>query len=125
MAAASVARLRVARDDVAESTRRLLVLYSHQNTADESVPEYYVLKCCKQIQHLSMKGTTWSVSIGVNPPSSPEPIPQEMLIKMVRRHPTLRWLRSDLTVEKQCGHASEGKAGDYVRVRLTVLLWLF
>lgn len=28
-----------------------------------------------------------------------QPVPQEMLIKMVRLHPTLRWLRSDLTPE--------------------------
>ena len=27
------------------------------------------------------------------------PVTQEMLIKMVRHHPTLRWLRSDLTEE--------------------------
>ena len=28
-----------------------------------------------------------------------QPVRQEMLIKMVRLHPTLRWLRSDLTKE--------------------------
>jgi len=30
---------------------------------------------------------------------APERIPQDMLMKMVRHHPTLRWLRSDLTPE--------------------------
>ena len=31
--------------------------------------------------------------------SEPRPFSQNMLIKLVRHHPTLRWLRSDLTDE--------------------------
>jgi len=46
------------------------------------------------LERLSMKNTMWSISV-----NEPLPISQEMLIKLVRHHPTLRWLCSDLTDE--------------------------
>jgi len=56
---------------------------------------WFMWKACKGLERLSMKNATWIC----NDMSAPEPLPQEMLINMVRRHPTLRWLRSDLTAE--------------------------
>ena len=49
---------------------------------------------CKHIESLSITGATWSIFLTDQVAS--ELISQEMLMKMVRHHPTLRWLRSDL-----------------------------
>jgi hypothetical protein len=59
-------------------------------------PNRYILRHLQHLERLSMKGATWSISYrGIA--AAIEPIPQEMLMKMVRHHPTLRWLRSDLS----------------------------
>lgn len=52
---------------------------------------------CSHLEHLSIKDLTLAVSEEVE--GVGEPLPQELLINMVRRHPTLRWLRSDLMAE--------------------------
>lgn len=58
----------------------------------------YILMECPQLQRLSMKGATWMHNfVWDRSRGTPEPIPQHMLIKMVRNHGALRWLRSDLT----------------------------
>ena len=56
-----------------------------------------ILRRCKNLERLSIKGATLSISYSDH--ATNEPIPQEMLMKMVRCHPALRWLRSDLTQE--------------------------
>lgn len=53
-------------------------------------PSLYLFMKCKHLTTLSIKGTRLG-NFG--------PLSQEMLMKMARQHPTLRWLRSDLTVE--------------------------
>ena len=73
---------------------RVLNLYSRDVCRGEWNP--YLLMCCKHLERLSLKDVTWHID-GTSLPR--EPIPQEMLMKMVRRHPTLRWLQSDLTPE--------------------------
>ena len=55
----------------------------------------YLLSTCRNLARVSVKGAT--LYIIYNRPTIP--LPQEILIKFVRRHPTLRWLRSDLTAE--------------------------
>jgi len=52
----------------------------------------------RNLERLSIKDATWSTSTSDQAPPA-EPLPQEWLIKMVRHHPTLRWLRSDLSPE--------------------------
>lgn len=59
-------------------------------------PNSYLLERCSRLERLSLKGASVKV---VSIADSPVPILQEALIKMVRRHPTLRWLRSDLSHE--------------------------
>jgi len=55
----------------------------------------YLWMKCPRLERLSMMGATYK-EVGH---WQTRPISQEMLIKMVRHHPTLRWLRSDLTAE--------------------------
>jgi len=55
----------------------------------------YLWVNCTRLERLSMKNATWQC----RDMAEPEPLYQEMLINMVRCHPTLRWLRSDLTEE--------------------------
>jgi hypothetical protein len=50
---------------------------------------------CTRLERLRIMNTTWT-SYGSE---TTQPVAQEMLIKMVRQHPTLRWLRSDVTDE--------------------------
>jgi hypothetical protein len=55
----------------------------------------FMFQTCNRLERLSIMNTTWT-SYGSE---TTQPVAQEMLIKMVRLHPTLRWLRSDLTDE--------------------------
>lgn len=59
-------------------------------------PEWFLFLRYNHLERLSIKGARW----GRFRWSRDEfPVSQNMLIKMVRLHPTLRWLRSDLTPE--------------------------
>jgi len=65
-------------------------------------PNLYMFMDCCRPERLSIKNATWkSISTSNERGSLNEyqPLSQEMLIKMVRNHSTLRWLRSDLTPE--------------------------
>lgn len=53
---------------------------------------YYMLMCCKHLEHLSIKNSTWFQT-----GHKEQLVSQGMIIKFVRHTPTLRWLRSDLT----------------------------
>ena len=55
----------------------------------------FLLKSCSCLERLSIKNVSWSTRDG----EEEGPVSQAMLIKMVRDHPTLHWLRSDLTQE--------------------------
>ena len=54
----------------------------------------YMFKTCTSLKRLSIKNVSLAACN-----DSGEPLPQEWLIDTVRRHSTLRWLRSDLTAE--------------------------
>lgn len=54
-----------------------------------------MLSRCTRLERLSIKNTTWSTYLG----TEQWPVPQEMIMKMVRRNRNLRWLRSHLTEE--------------------------
>ena len=58
--------------------------------------EPFLMRECKVVERLSIKNATWCLEEN---PLEKFPVTQGMLIKMVRRHPTLRWLRSDLSAE--------------------------
>jgi hypothetical protein len=59
-------------------------------------PNYYLLMECTSLDSLSLKGAT---VLRDEYGDETEPLSQDALIKMVRGHSTLRWLRSDLTLE--------------------------
>jgi len=61
---------------------------------DLSDHERFLWRDFPELQRLSMKNTSWSIHI-----NEPQPVSQEMLIKLVRHHPALQWVRSDLTDE--------------------------
>lgn len=65
-----------------------------QDPGEESI---YMFMHCRNLQSLSIKGSTWRRTHVDD--DEPIPITQAMLIKFVRHTPTLRWLRSDLTDE--------------------------
>ena len=55
---------------------------------------------CRSLERLSIRNVTWAYPMcPTDIDDQAGPLSQEMLIKMVRRHPTLRWLRSDLSEE--------------------------
>jgi hypothetical protein len=56
----------------------------------------HLMQNCSGLERLSIKNATWCLQQN---PAEVFPISQEMLIKMVRNHRTLRWLRSDLSAE--------------------------
>lgn len=56
---------------------------------------HYLWMHCRRLERLSIKNSTWCSMFE----HASQPFSQEMLIKLVRCHPTLRWLRSDLTDE--------------------------
>ena len=57
----------------------------------------YLWMSCPRLERVSMKGATLRLATACR--LTTEPVPQEMIIKFVRRHHPLRWLHSDLTVE--------------------------
>ena len=63
---------------------------------DQNGLNLYMFCLCSCLERLSIKNVTW---FDEHNRAEEGPISQEMLIKMVRHHPTLRWLRSDLTEE--------------------------
>jgi hypothetical protein len=50
----------------------------------------FMLMLCTRLERLSIKDTTYTYLNTL-------PVTQEMIVKLVRHTPTLRWLRSDLT----------------------------
>lgn len=58
--------------------------------------EWYLFVNCRHLERLSIKGATVRVT---EFSEETQPLSQETIIKMVRRHPTLRWLQSDLTAD--------------------------
>lgn len=60
-------------------------------------PSSFMFMKCSRLERVSLKGATMKHS----GKEEDEPIPlfQELLINMVRRHPSFSWLRSDLTAE--------------------------
>jgi len=70
-------------------------LYS---SGDHSIRSLFMY--CNNLERLSMKNAAWSI-LDYHDGSVIETfdVSQKMLIKMVRNHSTLRWLRSDLTEE--------------------------
>lgn len=56
----------------------------------------YMFSWCRRVERFSIRNATCQVYAGDD---EAQPVSQEMLIKMVRLHPTLRWLRSDLSPE--------------------------
>jgi hypothetical protein len=61
----------------------------------EDAPLRYMFHECGQLESLSIKRASWTDDRA----RVTEPLPEAMLIKMVRHHPTLRWLSSDLSQE--------------------------
>jgi len=65
------------------------------------MPNLYMFMYYFRLERLSIKNAMWR-SVSMNDPKSfseYQSVSQEMLIKMVRNHSTLPWLRSDLTKE--------------------------
>lgn len=71
---------------------QLMQRFSSATTDNEDV---FLFTSCQHLERLSMKNATFTLSHE----DEVRPVSQDFLIKMVRRHPTLRWLRSDLTDE--------------------------
>lgn len=59
-------------------------------------PDCYLFMRCRRLEYLSIKGARMKRrgSLG-----NGDVLAETAIIKMVRRHPTLRWLRSDLPQE--------------------------
>jgi hypothetical protein len=53
----------------------------------------FMWKHCEKLQRLSMKNTVMMIDC------DSKPVSQDMIMKLVRHHPTLQWIRSDLTQE--------------------------
>jgi len=56
---------------------------------------FFMFMRCRSLERVSVKNASFDSS----PDVDSSPVTQEMLIKFVRRTPSLRWLRSDLTEE--------------------------
>jgi len=71
--------------------------FLHVFASEETIPaeNQYLWMSCRRLERLSFKHATWKCS----DMTAPEPVTQQMLMKMVRHHSNLRWLRSDLTAE--------------------------
>jgi hypothetical protein len=63
--------------------------------SDLSETETYLFMQCHSLERVTMKNASWKLTYH----SKAIPVPQDILIKLVRHHPTLRWFRSDLTDE--------------------------
>ena len=59
-------------------------------------PSRYLFELCPSIERLSIKDCAYDE---YDVEEAEAELPQEDLIKMVRNHPSLRWLRSDLSAE--------------------------
>ena len=67
--------------------------YEEEPTNGAAV-NFFMLMDCQHVERLSIKGTSYGMEdMGF------QPVTQAMLIKMVRHHATLQWLRSDLSEE--------------------------
>lgn len=64
--------------------------------SDPTEAGHFILGKCPYLERLNIKNVTWRF-LSVQHDDDGMPLSQEMLIKMVLRHPTLRWIRSDLT----------------------------
>lgn len=65
---------------------------------DKTTDEYnpYLFEDHRSLERLSIKNALYGIE---DSETQNQQLPQEMLVKMVRRHPTLHWLRSDLSAE--------------------------
>jgi hypothetical protein len=88
------------------STGREESSFETEVQTDDSDRNPYMWMHFKNLKRLSMKNTAWCTchydNFGPTSGDSdepPQPISQAMIIKLVRHHPSLRWLRSDLTQE--------------------------
>jgi hypothetical protein len=59
----------------------------------------YMFHFCPELRRLDIKNASWHCQGHCHDMPEPEDLPQEIIIKMVRHHPNLVWLRSDLTDE--------------------------
>jgi len=75
----------------ADANRQLL-----DQPTSAGLEEYYLMMNCIGLQWLNINNATWCLEEN---PQEKFPLRQEMVIKMVRNHPTLQWLRSDLSAE--------------------------
>ena len=75
-----------------DATRQLF----EQPIANDRRLEHYLIRECSHLERLSIKNATWCLQEN---PLEKFPVSQGMLIKMVRKHQTLQWLRSDLSAE--------------------------
>lgn len=85
-------------DDFLDKYDELQNVFLRRYTKEETRNDgrnWYMWRHCSSLERLSFNNATYICS----DMAAPEPIPQEMLIKMVRHHSNLRWLRSDLTAE--------------------------
>lgn len=73
----------------------LMFVQEHHYYPETKQREFYMFMKCSRLERLSILGAT----VTVNNYHNHHPLPQEHLVRMVRRHPNLRWLRSDLTAE--------------------------
>jgi hypothetical protein len=78
--------------------RCVFVAESRARLAEYAVPEddVYMMKNCTRLRRLSIKDVRLKVGMCSGQQYY---MCQTIIIKMVRNHPTLRWLRSDLTAE--------------------------
>jgi hypothetical protein len=67
-------------------------VYSVSLLYDEQFEEFLFWRICDRVERVSLRGARYTHK-GIEPTS----IPQEGLVKFVRRAPNLRWFRSDLT----------------------------
>ena len=80
----------------------LIILVPYGDTPEEfsdSGESVYMFDRHANLACLSIKNATCRLRNEEDSRETAQPVPQEMLIKMVRRHPSLRWLRSDLSEE--------------------------
>jgi hypothetical protein len=66
------------------------------SSAEDDDEDFFLFRTCLHLERLSMKNARFTLLYDED---EIRPESQDFLVKMVRRHPTLRWLRSDLTDE--------------------------
>lgn len=69
-------------------------------------PSFYLLMKCLRLEYLSIKGVKvvtdpdWDILATHEPNwTINEPLAQDIIVEVARRHPALRWLRSDQSAE--------------------------